>query len=145
MREGGRERRWVLLKRPRMRHRRAGGRAVTVTAMLHRQKDREKKNMHLEIYVFQSGKAISFSFFFSVSFFFLKKKEEGGREWAPTRGVRASLADTDRNQDAVDEHGRDFEGVSQAVPFCRIPGECCTPFSVLPGSPRQRRRRRGVE
>ena len=32
-----------------MRHRRVGGRAVTVTAMLHRQKDREKKNMQIDI------------------------------------------------------------------------------------------------
>ena len=32
-----------------MRHRRVGGRAVTVTAMLHRQKDREKKTMHIDI------------------------------------------------------------------------------------------------
>ena len=43
------ERKVGFTKNTAMRHRRVGGRAVTVTAMLHRQKDREKKTMHIDI------------------------------------------------------------------------------------------------
>ena len=43
------ERKVGFTKNTAMRHRRVGGRAVTVTAMLHRQKDREKKNMQIDI------------------------------------------------------------------------------------------------
>ena len=41
------------------------------------ERQRKEKYASRDICVFQSGKAVSFSFFFSVSFFFLKKRRKG--------------------------------------------------------------------